>query len=101
MEFEFHDERGLFDTHTVPDGISNNDTGRDAHANLYASAYVDADSFSDPNRNTHSRTQRNTWHHTDAHSGADSYSGCHALSYSDARSASCEPLDADAGSDRR
>lgn len=48
MEFEFYDERRLFDTYTVPDSISDNHTGSDAHANGYA------DSFSNPH--AHSRT---------------------------------------------
>jgi hypothetical protein len=49
MEFEFHHERRLFDTYTVPDGISNSDADTDGHG----CAYVDADSFSNPNRNPH------------------------------------------------
>jgi hypothetical protein len=56
MEFEYHDWRRLLDTYTVPDGISNGYTDSDTHANGYGCAYVDADSFCNPNRNAHGRT---------------------------------------------
>jgi hypothetical protein len=60
MEFEFHDERRVFDTYTVPDGISNSDSNNRptiTNTNGYGCADVDADSFSNPNRNpdTYSR----------------------------------------------
>jgi hypothetical protein len=104
MGFADYDRRRLLDTNTVPDGISN--TNGDRYG--YGCAHFNTDAFSNPN----GHTQRNTRHHTDAHSGRyanthscwnpHTFGNAHARAdgYSDASGASRQPLHSNVSSDR-